>query len=131
MDGKEIQIFRWGCIERINIIQIIHIGDGWRRNNTKKERWLLVADGKIEKMRFKLRRIKVGFDYVDAGEFVGFVRGLTKLTTCQVLPTIETESDEHFYVIDVRPVKIEEKWIDFAKRQAESYGVVVEIVRAK
>lgn len=81
---------------------------------------------KMQRLRFKLRRYPRApvSDAISGGEFIGFVRALTKGKTCKVINTIETESTAEFFVVDAYlPAKVSE----FAKAQAESYGVIVEV----
>lgn len=76
------------------------------------------------RVRFKVRKRGKEIKSVSSFQFVGFVRGLVKAgMDITVLNTIETESTDDFYIIDIL---MKEKHFNFAKGQAGSYGVIVE-----
>lgn len=76
------------------------------------------------KARFKvMKRNYVSEGWVSPAGFIGFVRGLEKSgLNINVINTIETLSDDKYYIIDV---EMEEKHFKMAKGQAESYCEVV------
>jgi len=78
------------------------------------------------RVRFKVRKRKGEIkNDVSSFSFVGFVRGLQKAGTIWILPTIEKESTEEYYVVDI---VMEKELFEMVKGQANSYGIHVEQV---